>query len=209
MASALAFTPRQQAMLPGGGLDRRVAIVKRALPVAAVATLGVVLALAFSGGKELSFVLSRDRVATASERLRVAGATYRGSDARGRPFAISAASAVQRSSANPVVELRGLSAQMQLDDGSARMSAPAGRFDLDRERLTVDGPVAASRGGYAIDSGRVVIDIARQTIVSETPVAGRAPIGTFTAGRMRSDVAGTLIEMSGGARLRIARVVRR
>ena len=205
MADDLRFTARQRAALPGGVLDTRVRILKRAVPIAAGVTLAAVLALTLSAREEFSFLLSKDSVATSRDRLRISRATYRGDDSRGRPFTVSAGSAVQRSSATPVVELTQLEARMGLENGPARITAAAGRYDLLEETLTVERPVVDAAGGYALSTGQLAIDIGEQRAVSTTPVAGRTPLGTFEAARMEADVGGERIILSGGARLRIAR----
>lgn len=207
--AASALTRRQRAALPGSGLDGRVRLLKRLLPLAAAVVLAAVIALTLRARDETSFVLARDRVGSAPERLRVLGATYRGADARGRPFSVRAGSAVQRSSATPVVEIARLTADIALDGGPARITAPSGRFEIEADRLVVDGPVAITQARYRIDSGQLAIDLARQTAVSQTSVTGATPLGTFEAARMSADVPGERIVLDGGARLRIARRQRR
>ena len=76
---------------------------------------------------DVSFVLDKNKVEVAKERLKIQRAQYRGSDAKGQPFALNAGSAVQRSSAEPVVEINKLSAEIGLQDGPATLTAPTGR----------------------------------------------------------------------------------
>ena len=57
------------------------------------------------------------------ERLRVTVATYRGEDSKGRPFQITAGSAVQKSSQDPIVKLNDLNARIQMTEGPATMTA--------------------------------------------------------------------------------------
>lgn len=204
-ADAERAAARYRAALPGSGFDRRMRALKRFVPIAAGAVLLGALATTFVARDELSFLLSRDSVATASERLRVSAATYRGTDKQGRPFSVSAANAVQRSAATPVVELSDLTAELQLADGPARVRAAAGRFDLERDTLQVDGPVRVTQGGYRLASGRLDVDIERQRVTSLSPVTGATPLGTFAAERMEADVMGERVVLAGGARLRIAR----
>src|ERR1051325_2175915 len=92
--------------IPGGAHDRVVKTLKLGLP----ALIGVVLAFLFfaplEDKQEVSFLLDKNKVQTAPERLRIANAQYRGQDNEGRPFVLSARSAVQQTSANPIVEIR-------------------------------------------------------------------------------------------------------
>jgi len=79
----------------GSSHDRLIATMRIALPMA-VGVLSAFMALApLTVGRDISFVLSKDRVDVASERMRVTRATYRGDDSKGQPFKLEAASAVQ------------------------------------------------------------------------------------------------------------------
>lgn len=200
---------RQRAALPGGSIDRWLRPVKRLLPWAAAATLAATLALALSKGGEFSFILKRGEFTTAAERLRAERATYRGLDDRGRAFTLTADEAVQRSAALPVVELRALTAELALAGGPARLTAAAGEYDLERDRVLLAAPVRAAQGGFALDTGRATLDLKSKRLASEGPVTGRSRLGRFTAGRMTADLAGDHVVLSGGARLHIDRRARR
>lgn len=203
--SAPQYTPRQRAVFPGGALDRWIVPLKRLLPVIAGATLIGVLVLTLSARQEFSFIVSKDKVARSSERLRVTRAVYRGADTRGRPFSVSAGEAVQRSSATPIVEMRDLTADMVLTAGPARVRARSGIYDIEHDRLTLNGPVDAVQGGYSLNTGRVMLDVPTEHVVSDGPVSGRSHLGQFTAAHLEADVVGERLVLSGGARLHIAR----
>src|SRR3546814_4582116 len=65
---------------------------------------------------------------------------------------ISAGSAVQRSSAEPIVQLDDLAAGIQLSDGPAKIAAPGGRYNMDSEKVALDGPITVrTASGYALD----------------------------------------------------------
>ncbi len=205
--SPRAYTPRQRASLPGGAIDRWIAPLKRLLPWAAGACILAVLASILSTRQEFSFVLKRDQVMTSKERLRVERAVYRGADKQGRAFSVRADEAVQRTSAVPVVEMRGLDARIALASGPAHVTAGSGAYDIENDKLTLAGPVNAVQGGYALTTGTAVLDIATQKITSAGPVSGTSGLGQFSAARMDADVAGQRVVLSGGARLHIARRV--
>src|SRR3546814_14024241 len=88
------------------------------------------LAWPVMGGHDFSFVLAKDRVAIASERLKIAQAVYRGEDRRGQPFVISAGSAVPPTSRDPVVKLQAMSARIQLRDGPAHICHTYGLYQV-------------------------------------------------------------------------------
>ena len=88
---------------PGSGHDRNVRLARVGLP-AFVGALAAVLAIApLTQRAEVSFVLSKDKVAMAKERMRVSRAQYRGQDDKGQAFTLNAGSAVQATSRSPVV----------------------------------------------------------------------------------------------------------
>ena len=58
-----------------------------------------------SSKQAVSFILDKNKVANAPERLRVEPARYVGTDNKGRPFMIIASRAIQRSSDVPIVDI--------------------------------------------------------------------------------------------------------
>jgi lipopolysaccharide export system protein LptC len=90
-------TAREKWALPGGRHDFVVRWLKILLPCA-VGVISAFLALApFTHSAEVSFVLDKNKVDVASERMRVREALYRGEDSRGRPFSIRRAKDIARS----------------------------------------------------------------------------------------------------------------
>ena len=197
-------TERQHWALPGGSHDRLIKLLKNALP-AAVGVLTAFLTMApFTMQGDVSFVLDKNDVDVASERLRVREALYRGEDSKGRPFSIRAGSAIQKTSREPVVEMRDLSARLLLVDGPAVLSAGQGRYNMERERVQVVGPIQFdSAEGYRLTTRDVNIDMKERTMRSEAPVYGRMPIGTFNAEHLSADLDARTVTLSGNARLRI------
>ncbi|NCQ47997.1 MAG: LPS export ABC transporter periplasmic protein LptC, partial [Sphingomonadales bacterium] len=146
-------TKRQQFAAPNGTHDRNVRLLRFILPVG-VGILGSMLALApFTMTGELSFVLDKNSVDVAKERMRVTEALYRGEDSEGRPFSLKAGSAVQKSSSEAIVELSDLSARILLTDGPAQIRASGGRYDMDQEKVRVPGPVQVeAASGYRLST---------------------------------------------------------
>jgi len=132
---------RQMLAAPGGSHDRLVRVLARVLPmgVGVIAALMIITPLSPRG--EVSFLLDRNKVALIDERLSVDNAMYRGRDNQGRPFSLLAGDAVQRSSAEGLVRMRDLVAQLLLTEGPARLSAEGGVYDINKEVVSVNGPV--------------------------------------------------------------------
>ncbi|MET0371109.1 MAG: LPS export ABC transporter periplasmic protein LptC [Sphingobium sp.] len=189
---------------PGGSHDRMVGVLKRWLPVA-VGMLAALLATApFARGDKVSFVLDKSKVEVAKERMRVTEALYRGEDSNGQPFSLRAGSAIQRSSRQPVVNLTDLSARILLRDGPAVLTARQGRYDMDSERVAVEGPVQfEAEGGYRLTTRDVGIDLKSRRLQSAGRVDGRIPIGTFSADHLEADMSARTVTLNGRASLRI------
>ena len=145
-AAKLIRTKRQEFAAPNGKHDRNVKLLRFILPVA-VGILGSMLALApFTMRGELSFVLDKNSVDVAKERMRVTEALYRGEDSEGRPFSLKAGSAVQKSSAEAVVELNDLSARILLTDGVVEGRTNIGTFRADRLEADLAGRTVSLNG---------------------------------------------------------------
>jgi len=189
---------------PGGSHDRLVGFLARALPmgVGVLAALMVITPLSPRG--EVSFLLDRNKVAVIDNRLRVDNALYRGADARGRPFSLTAGEAVQRSSAEGIVRMNDLVARLLLDDGPARLIAGAGQYDIDQEVVSVVGPMRMlAADGYRMLARDVSIDLAAKQLTGAGGVEGAIPAGTFSADRLTADLSARTITLTGNARLRM------
>jgi lipopolysaccharide export system protein LptC len=209
-AAVASLKARAAAARPGGGYDRFVALAKRALPLAAVVVLAACLIWPLTATQDFSFVLSKDRVAAAGERLRIDRALYKGEDSKGQPFEISAAKAVQRTSATPVVELTDIAAKLQTAEGLSQATAEMGRYDLTRERIDIVGPVRFdTEEGTKLATRDVSVDLPTRMVASDAPISGQVPLGTFTANRLRADVRGRVVVLDGGVKLRITQRVGR
>jgi lipopolysaccharide export system protein LptC len=190
--------------IPGGSHDRVVRILKLALP----ALIGVVLAFLFfsplEDKQEVSFLLEKNKVEKAQERLRVSAAQYRGQDNEGRPFVLNARAALQETSANPVVEIRDMNAQILLDSGPARLEAGRARYNMDSDHVQVVGPVAfTAADGYRMGTHDVDVDLRGHSLQSRGPVQGRMPLGTFSADQLQVNLPDRRVVLNGRARLHI------
>ena len=195
---------RKAFALPGSTLDRTVKLLAVVLPALVGAVAATMLISPLSPRGEVSFLLDRNKVATADDRLRVDNAMYRGRDDKGRPFSLTAGEAVQRSAEVPVVELADLTARMQLSEGPAVLLAPAGRYNIDDQRVAVDGVVRfATSDGYRMTVRNVAIDLPGRRVVGAGGVEGAIPAGTFSANSIRADLDGRVLTLAGNARLRM------
>jgi lipopolysaccharide export system protein LptC len=189
---------------PGGSHDRLVARLKNWLPMAVGVLSALLVTAPFTGGDKVSFVLDKNKVEVAKERMRVTEALYRGEDGKGQPFSLRAGSAVQKNSREPIVDLNDMSARILLSEGPAVLNARKGRYDMDSERVAVDGPVQfEAAGGYRLTTRDVGIDLKTRRMRSAGRVDGRIPIGTFSGDHLEADLGARTVTLNGRASLRI------
>ncbi len=132
---------KQRWAVPGSPRDRIIRLAKIVLPVA-VGVLIAFLALApLDRSGDISFILDKNQVDNAPERMRVEQARYVGEDNRGQKFSIVANRALQRSSDEPIVDIWGMLARLGLREGSVTIAADKARYNLDEQTVKVEGPV--------------------------------------------------------------------
>ena len=195
---------RRRWAVPGSTHDRTIALARIVLP-SAIGVLTALLAVApLTTGRDISFVLDKNKVQVARERMRVTEAVYRGRDAKNEAFELRAGSAVQATSADPVMHLQTLRARIGLVDGPALIVAPRGRYDMDSQRVAIDGPVKLTgQDGYRVDTQDVVIDVPTRRFASVRPVSGTMALGTFAADHIAGNLADKTVTLIGHARLHL------
>ena len=189
---------------PGSSHDRLVRTALWVLP-AGIGVLSAFLVLApLLMGGDASFVLDKNKVAMAQERLRIDSAEYRGQDTKGQAFKLHAGEAVQHSSAEPIVQMRGLSAEINLPEGPASLTANQGRYDIDKEQVAVDGPLRfQTSDGYSLDTHDATVDLKTRRMQSGGAVSGTTPMGVFSGNKLTADLERRTVAIDGNARLRI------
>ncbi len=189
---------------PGGFHDRLVGFLAKALPAAIGIIAAIMILSPLSPRGEVSFLLDRNKVAITNERVSVDEATYRGQDARGRPFQVTAGSAVQASAKLPVVEMSDLVARMELSEGPAEIWAPEGSYNYRSEEISVKGPVNfKAADGYRMVTRNVDIDLNTRRAVGSGGVEGAVPTGTFKAESISADLEERTVTLEGNAQLRM------
>lgn len=195
---------KQRWAVPGSAHDAIVRWSKIVLP-SAVGVLIAVLAFApLQKHGDVSFILDKNKVESAPERMRVETAQYVGADNKGQKFEINANRAVQRSSDVPIVDIEGMFARLALANGPLMLAANQGRYDLDTQKMAVNGPVRVlGPDGYRLETRDVLVDLKQRQMASSGPVAGQMRLGQFQAGRLHADLGERKVVLDGGARLKI------
>jgi lipopolysaccharide export system protein LptC len=189
---------------PGGLHDFLVRILKVLLPTG-IGVLLAYLALApLQKGRDISFILDKNKVDVAKERMRVQSARYRGQDNEGRPFTIDASSAVQATSQDRIVEILGMSAEIGLESGPATLRAERGRYDIEAQKMDVIGPILITAAdGYSLQTRNVAVDLNTRALESRGRVEGKMPLGRFSADKLEASLPQKKVVLSGRARLHI------
>ena len=195
---------RQLWAVPGSRHDWLVRFAKAALP-SAVGVLIAILAVApLDKHGDVSFILDKKKVANAPERMRVEQARYVGTDNKGQEFLMTAERALQRSSDVPLVDIQGMFARLALAQGPLMIAAPQARYNLDTQKVAVNGPVrVVGPDGYRLATSDVTVDLKQRQLASAGPVSGRMRLGQFQAGQLHANLGERTVTLDGGARLKI------
>ncbi len=195
---------RRRRAEPGSRHDVIVKLAKFGLPVAGAALLVLLAVSPFDREGDVSFILDKKDVEKAEERMRIESARYVGEDSSGNKFVIRAERAIQPTSDQPLVNIEGMRARLELDNGPLGMAALKGQYDLDRKLIAVAGPIHVSGpDGYGLRTRDVTVDLAAHQLRSAGPVSGRMELGEFQAGRMSADLDKRIVRLDDGVRLKI------
>ena len=189
---------------PGSRHDALVKAAKVGLPSLVGVLVAFLLMAPITNRAEVSFILDKNEVETAPERMRVESARYQGRDDKGQPFEISAAQAIQQTSDEPIVDIRGMLARLGLAKGPAEIRAVQGRYNIDQQKVAVSGPVRVSGPeGEQLLTRDVDIDLKTRTVASRGPALARMPVGQFQAGRLQADLGERVVAANGGVSGRV------
>ncbi len=148
---------------------------------------------------DISFVLAKDSVDMAKERMRVIAATYRGQDSEGRPFVLTAGSAIQASSREPVVDIKDIAARIEMAEGPASVVAKQALYDMEKEVISVSGPVTfQTADGYRLDMNNVSIGLKTRQVTGNGGFAGQLPQGSVSGGGVQANLATRQVAIGGG-----------
>ena len=195
---------KQRWAIPGSSHDRLVRFAKIALPSAVGVVIAFLAMAPLDKSGDVSFILDKNQVENAPERMRVEQARYVGEDNRGQKFQIVANRALQRSSEQPVVDIWGMLAKFGLAQGPVTVAANQGRYNIDEQKVAVQGPVrVAGPEGEQLLTRDVTVDLKQNTMTSQGRVTGRMKLGQFEAGRLRANLGDRTVVLDGGTRLKI------
>ena len=165
---------KQRWAVPGSSHDRIIRFAKVALPSAVGVVIAFLAMAPLEKKGDVSFILDKNEVENAPERMRVEQARYVGKDNRGQKFLIIANRARQRSSEEPIVDIWGMMAKMGLAQGPVTVAANQGRYNLDQQKVSVPGPVrVAGPEGEQLLTQNATVDFKTHMLSSDGGVSGR------------------------------------
>jgi lipopolysaccharide export system protein LptC len=95
-------------------------------------------------------------------------------------------------------------AQLNLENGPLMIGANQARYDLDTQKVAVEGPVrVVGPDGYRLETRDVLVDLKQRNLRSAGPVAGQMRLGSFQAGQLHADLGERKVILDGGVRLKI------
>jgi lipopolysaccharide export system protein LptC len=195
---------KQRWAVPGSAHDRLVRWSKIGLPSAVGILIAVLMLAPLDKKGDVSFILDKKKVENAPERMRVEAARYTGTDNKGQMFVMTANRAIQRSSEVPLVDINGMFARLSLNQGPLLIAANQGRYNIDTQKVAIDGPVkVAGPNDYRLATRDVTVDLKARQLASGGPVAGQMRLGQFKAGQLKADLGERTVVLDGGARLKI------
>ncbi len=188
------------------GYAATITALKIVLPAFAIA---LILAVAFwprfllDGGR---FQIVADESGNLGiDRLSMINPRFQGTDARDRPFTVTAERAVQDLSDDDLILLARPKADMTLEDGAwVALKAEQGFYHRDAETLDLAGGVDLFHDdGYEIHTPSAAIDLNGGTAEGRDPVSAEGPFGQLTSEGFRVAERGAIVEFTGKSRLRL------
>lgn len=181
--------------------SRRVRFLRRAIPLAALSAVGLVVAITLFNPFASVGGLAFGPVSVSGTRIVMDAPRLRGFQDGSRPYEVTAEEASQDVREPHLVDLRELRARLTIDDagGTARVEAATGRFDTQSEILELSRDVrVVSSMGYTLDLRSATVDFKGGGVVSKEPVRLLFESGSVEAQSLTIVEGGAVITFEGG-----------
>src|SRR5581483_2259525 len=177
-----------------------VGVMKRALPTAAFAIIAAVLVFFFVARQPPArhLAMSYEKFGTSGDELAMIKPKLTGTDAKGHPFTITAAAAIQDAKNPKRARLKTLEADITTDKGWVNADAAGGFVDMDAGTLELNGGISVySDAGYELHTQAASVDLNRGVVHGHNEVTGQGPSGTLRADQFHYDRSLERLELSG------------
>ena len=177
-----------------------VGVMKRALPTAAFAIIAAVLVFFFVARQPPASHLSLryEKLGAPGNELAMIKPKLTGADAKGHPFTITAAAAIQDPKHPKRARLQTLEADITTDKGWVNAEAVSGFVDMDAGTLELNSGISVySDAGYELHTKAASVDLNQAVVHGHDEVTGQGPSGTMRADQFHYDRASGRLELSG------------
>jgi lipopolysaccharide export system protein LptC len=185
---------------------RFVTIMKRALLLAALALLGVVLAYSMQPRRQDRVAMTFQKLGIVNNDLAMVKPRLTGLDSGGNPYVVTAQTAIQDEKNARRALLINVDADLtQKQQGTwTSLSAPRGLLDDTARTLVLQGPIAVfSDDGNEVHTMAANIDLANGIVRGSRMIVGQGPMGTMRADRFWLNRDKHLAFLNGNVRMTI------
>jgi lipopolysaccharide export system protein LptC len=180
-----------------------VALMKRALPIAAAAVLAAVLIYSFIPRQPGKVTMTLESRGVFENDLSMIKPRLTGADDDGNPFVITADIAIQDPKNNRRGRMKNIQADMTLTNGRwLSATATEGTFDMDASSLKLHKGIAVfTDDGYELHTANVDVDMKSGRFQGPGTVTGHGPFGTLRADRFEVDHKKQLLHLLGNVHM--------
>lgn len=176
-----------------------VRVMKRALPLAALALGLAVLGYALQPRETGRVTMTFERLGTIENDLAMVNPRLTGTNDEGLPFVVTAASAVQEGKGAQRVRLENVNAELTLSDGGLlRVRASKGVVDTASRQLEVSGGITfASADGLTAETQSALADLNTGIVSGTSQITATSKFGRITADRFTFNKDSRLLRFDG------------
>ncbi len=182
--------------------SRRVRLLRWMLPTAAIGGLALISLVVWLDPLRLyrNLPVEFGSISITDNKLTIEAPKLTGFTQDRKPYSITAQSAAQDLSKPNVIELNGISGQVELSNrGETAIQAKAGVYDMKAQTMRMAGGLEiTATGGYRVQLKDAFIEIRKGHIVTENPVSAIFPDGSLDANRLEIFDHGERARFDGG-----------
>jgi lipopolysaccharide export system protein LptC len=185
--------------------SRFVRFLRFAIPAGIVAVVAILLVATFFNPFRLiaAFPIDPGKISLSGTKIVMELPRLHGFTADSRPYELVARAAAQDLTKPEVLELKDISAQVELKDGQrVTIKSINGVYDTKGELLKLNDHITLnSTSGYEGHLSEATVNVASGNIVSESPVEVKLPNGLLNANRLEVMENGAVILFGGGVEM--------
>ncbi len=185
--------------------SRLVRFLRVAIPAGIAATVSIILVATFFNPFRLiaAFPIDPGKISLSGTKIVMELPRVNGFTTDSRPYELTARAAAQDLTKPEILELKDISAQVELKDGQhVTIKSRNGVYDTKGELLKLNDHITLnSTSGYEGHLSEATVNVASGNIVSESPVELRLPNGLLNANRLEVMENGALILFGGGVEM--------